>query len=158
MKGFARSQFRSARSIANFGFIRLAFALASLGSFAAVTLASAPNGAFSAPACLPRSPGTIARATLTEAELSAPQRVFFALKMRNFDELRGRIEKGEILSLREMTARYFPTPEAWESVAAWARANGYAVQDESGDSSRMTVFATSTVARVQIACTSGSPA
>jgi kumamolisin len=91
--------------------------------------------------------GTLVRAVLTGDELAVPQQVRFAIKMRNLEELDARVARGEILSLRDMRARYFPAPESWAAVAAWAKANGYSVENE--DSTRMTVFTTSTVGQVQ---------
>jgi kumamolisin len=90
---------------------------------------------------------TVVRRTLTEAELAAPQRVRFTLNLRNFKELDARITRGEVLSLREMQARYFPAPETWTAVANWAAANGYSV--ERADPSHMTVSAVSTAAHIQ---------
>jgi len=91
--------------------------------------------------------GSVVRVVLTGDELAVPQRVRFAMKMRNLEELETRVTRGEILSLQEMQARYFPAPEAWAAVATWAKANGYSV--ESGDSTRMTVFTASTLGQVQ---------
>ncbi len=82
-------------------------------------------------------------------ELAAPQHVHFALKMRNFEELDARIARGEVLSLHEMQSRYFPFPDTWEAVAAWASSPGLIV--EPADAAHMTVFATSTVSNVQAA-------
>jgi len=95
----------------------------------------------------PNAVSTVTRQTLTASELNADQRAHFALKMRNFDELRARIAKGEVLSLDEMTSRYFPLPETWRKVAAWAESQGFSVGAE--DVSHMTVAATSSVAKVQ---------
>jgi len=91
----------------------------------------------------------VTRSELTPEELAAPQRVHFALKMRNFEELRARIARGELLSVKEMKARYFPSPDSWRAIATWASSHGYAVEAESGDPSHLTVFTTSTVANVQ---------
>ncbi len=93
--------------------------------------------------------GTIVRAALTQDELAGRQEAFFGLKLRNAAELEARIAAGEILTPAQMIARYFPTAESWRRVAAWATANGYSVTDEAADPSHMTVFAHSTVARVQ---------
>ena len=94
----------------------------------------------------PHVTGTVTRQELSTSELAAQQPVHFVLKMRNFDELQARIQKGDIISLGEMDSRYFPTHETWTAVAAWARAQGFTVEDEAP--SRMTVFASSSVARV----------
>ncbi len=96
------------------------------------------------PSC---GPGTLVRTTLKADELAAPHRARFVLKLRHFSELRDRIEQGETVSIAEMQARYFPTPEAWKTVAAWANAHGYTVEDE--DATHLTVFARAAVAQVQ---------
>ena len=97
----------------------------------------------------PHKAGTVTRQLLTSAELGAKQPVHFVLKLRNFDELQVRIQRGDVISPAELTARYFPTHETWTKVAAWARAQGFTVNDE--DTSRMTVFASSSVTQVEAA-------
>jgi kumamolisin len=104
---------------------------------------SASNGA--KPHSIP--PGRIIRKTLTKAEQDTLQKAHFALRLQNFAELRSRIEKGEVISLKEMQARYLPTKEQWHKVAAWAIAHGYVVG--APDDTRMTVFATGTVAQTE---------
>jgi len=93
--------------------------------------------------------GTVTRQLLTPGELAANQPVHFVLKMRNFDELQARIQRGEVISIDEMGSRYFPTYETWARIAVWARAQGLTVKDD--DRSHMTVFASSTVTQVQSA-------
>ena len=95
----------------------------------------------------PRRPGHVVRAELRLQEALAPQSVAFELKLRNFDELCRRISNGEVLSLPEMTERYFPTPEEWKNVAQWAAVNGYSVRPP--DSTRMTVFAEGSVVQTE---------
>ncbi len=97
----------------------------------------------------PHRAGTVIRQELTGAELAAGQSVNFALKLRNYEELQSRIRKGDVISMGEMQATFLPTQETWAKVAAWARAQGMAVRDE--DASRMTVFASSSVTRVESA-------
>jgi hypothetical protein len=92
-------------------------------------------------------PGTVVRETLSAGELATSKRVHFALKMRNFDELRARIGRGQVLTLAEMEARYFPRAEDWNRVATWARRNGYSVEPDGR--SHMTVFAKATVAQIE---------
>jgi len=93
--------------------------------------------------------GTVTRQVLTEDELAAVQPVHFVLKLRNFAELQARIQRGDVISLDEMAARYFPTHETWAKAAAWAQAQGMIVKSE--DTSRLTVFASSSVAGIQTA-------
>jgi hypothetical protein len=64
--------------------------------------------------------------------------VEFTLRLRNYDELCRRVERGEILTLNELD-RYFPTVADWEMVAAWARSRDVAVSP--ADRTRMTVSA-----------------
>ena len=92
-------------------------------------------------------PGTVIRETLPADELAKPKRVHFALKMRNFDELRARIGKGQVLTLAEMEARFFPRAEDWNRVATWARKNGYYVEPDGR--SHMTVFAKATISQIE---------
>ncbi len=121
------------------------------------SLPAAPGGRFLlhsaiAPTYLkgdPQSVAAITRSQLDSGELDTSQRVSFALRLRNFGELEARIASGEILSLEEMAARYFPLPETWRKVARWAETQGLKVEPE--DLSRLTVTATSTVAQVQTA-------
>lgn len=117
-----------------------------LSAFFSVAIVGAA-GTSGAQAATGAAAGTIVRAALTGDELVLPQRVRFAMKMRNPEELDARVIHGEILSLQEMSTRYFPTHEAWAAVATWAKANGYSVEGE--DSTRMTVFTASTVGQVQ---------
>jgi hypothetical protein len=63
----------------------------------------------------PMEVGSVTRQALRPAELAAEQRVHFALKLRNFEELHSRIEHGEVLSMAELQARYLPTPATWPS-------------------------------------------
>jgi len=89
------------------------------------------------------------RLELTAAELAAELPAHFALKLRNFEELQARIQRGEVISISEMTDRYFPTHDTWVKIAAWARSQGLSVKDE--DRCRMTVFASSSIAKIQSA-------
>ncbi|MGH7997381.1 MAG: immunoglobulin domain-containing protein [Opitutaceae bacterium] len=120
------------------------------GALAAVvagSVAAAPHPAFvSIPGTAPRA-GMLVRSALTAAELSAPQPVQFALKLRNFDELEKRVAHGEVISLSEMRNRYLPRPEDWRKVSTWAAAHGCSVEAE--DPLHLTVFAEATVAQVQ---------
>ncbi|MDB6114088.1 MAG: hypothetical protein JWQ62_1033, partial [Lacunisphaera sp.] len=77
----------------------------------------------------PDTVATVTRQALTPAELRASQRVSFALRMRNFEELNTRISRGEILSVKEMTEKYFPLPETWRRVASWVAAQGLLVEE-----------------------------
>ena len=93
--------------------------------------------------------GQVTRAVLTPSELGDTQPVHFALKMRNYAELEARIANHEILTTAEMQARYFPTKDSWDKVAAWATSQGLVVGKE--DPSHMTVFTSATVAQAAAA-------
>ena len=122
------------------------FCRAQIGCCALLCLA-APSGALCASASGRSQAGTVTRVVLTGAELAAPQRANFALKLRNYGELRARVGRGEVISLAELTDRYFPRREAWARVAAWATEHGFTVQPE--DPTHMTVFARAPVGTVQ---------
>lgn len=105
-----------------------------------------------APMRLGAQPGefaTVTRQVLTAPELAMTQSVGFALKLRNVDELNARIARNEVLTIDELSERYFPLLEDWLKVAHWARAQGLKVEAE--DPTRLTVAATGTIARVQTA-------
>ncbi len=93
--------------------------------------------------------GTITRQLLTSEELVAAQPVHIGLKLRNHEELKARIERGEILSVDELSSRYLPLPETWRRVSRWATAQGLSVAGE--DTARMTVFVAGSVAQVETA-------
>ncbi len=91
----------------------------------------------------------VVRQALTPDELAATQPVSFALMMRNLDELNARIGKGEVLSVDELTLRYFPLRETWQKVARWVTAQGFKVEAE--DMTHLTVIARGSVALTQSA-------
>jgi len=97
----------------------------------------------------PHQTGTVVRQLLTPAETAVAQSAHFVLAMRNLDELQARVQRGEVLTLGEMASRYLPTHETWAKVADWARSQGLTVAAE--DTSRMTVFASSSVTQVETA-------
>ena len=68
------------------------------------------------------------RSELTQAEAEATLDFSVALKMRDFAELQERIGKGEIISLDEMAAKYYPTAADYKKVADWLTAQGFAVK------------------------------
>jgi len=83
---------------------------------------------------------------LTPEERAAPLPFQVALKMRNLDELRARIYKGEIISQKEMAEKYYPTPEHFQQVADWLGGTGLQIQP--ADITRLSVVATGSVAEV----------
>jgi len=92
------------------------------------------------------SVGRITRDALTAEERNSAQPAHFVLKLRNLAELQKRIDRGEVLSVDEMVARYFPTKNSWSKVAAWAKSKGLQVDDE--DVTHLTVFSHGTVSSI----------
>jgi kumamolisin len=70
----------------------------------------------------------LVRNQLTTAEAEATMEFSVALKLRDFDDLQQRIAKGEIISLDEMAAKYYPTAADSKRVADWLTAQGFAVK------------------------------
>ena len=81
-----------------------------------------------APQTAASNSAALVRSELTQAEGDAMLDFSVALKMRNFAELQERIGKGEIISLDEMAAKYYPTAADYKVVADWLIAQGFAVQ------------------------------
>ncbi len=81
----------------------------------------------------------ISRTSLTPAEASASMSVEFALRMRNFDELQGRIARGERIAPSEMQARYFPTLDDQQQLLDWLKSQGFAISRT--DPTHLAVFA-----------------
>ena len=52
------------------------------------------------------------------------------LNLRNQDELKARIAKGDVISPQEMETTYYPTHEDWQTVAFWAQSQGLTVEPE----------------------------
>jgi hypothetical protein len=94
-----------------------------------------------------RPVGFVARAALTEAELSVQQKVQFALPLRNYDEMCARVMHGEVIPARELIARYCPTQDAWSEVAQWAKENGLEVAPE--EATHLAVVAHAPLATIQ---------
>jgi kumamolisin len=89
----------------------------------------------------------IARRTLTPAETSATMEIEVALKMRNFDELRDRVARGERIAPAEIDAKYAPRVADYQAVANWLTAQGLTLAQP--DRSRVAVFARGTVSQIQ---------
>jgi hypothetical protein len=71
---------------------------------------------------------TLARSELTQTEAEAKLEFSVALKMRDFAELQQRIRNGEIVSLDEMAAKYYPATADYELVVKWLTAQGFAIK------------------------------
>ena len=72
----------------------------------------------------------IVRSNLTPEESAADQPAMITLNLRNVDELKARIAKGDIISPQEMQEKYYPTHEDWQTVAFWAQSQGLTVEPE----------------------------
>jgi kumamolisin len=90
---------------------------------------------------------TLVRSELTQAEEKATLEFSIALKMRDFADLEERIGKGEIISLDEMVARYYPTAADYKTVADWLIAQGFAVKP--ADKYNLSIFASGSVAQIE---------
>jgi kumamolisin len=90
---------------------------------------------------------SVVRSELTDAETQATIDFSIALKMRDFAELQHRVGTGEIISLDEMNAKYFPTSAEVTSVRQWLAAQGFEVQPSV--TYELSVFARGTVAQLQ---------
>jgi len=92
------------------------------------------------------SSATLVRSELTQPETEARLDFSVALRMRNFPELQERIGKGEIISLDEMAAKYYPTATDYQKVANWLISQGFSVY--SSDKYNLSVFASGSVAQL----------
>jgi subtilase family serine protease len=90
---------------------------------------------------------TVVRTQLTPAETQALIDFSIALKMRNPAELEQRIANREILSLDEISAKYFPTAAETEAIRSWLVAQGFEVIP--AEPHELSVFARGTVTRLQ---------
>jgi kumamolisin len=95
-----------------------------------------------------RSP-IIVRKDLTESERQAPLDFSVPLRMRNFAELQQRIAKGEIISTKEMDAKYFPNTADYQTVVDWLVAQGFGVEPQA--KCNLSVFAHGSIAQVELA-------
>lgn len=100
-----------------------------------------------APVTLGKDTAGITRRVLTTHELVSPYRASFTLKLRNMDELRARVERGEVLTVAELIERHFPRPEDHRRVERWARAQGLEIGPS--DCTRLAVAVQGSVARLQ---------
>lgn len=80
----------------------------------------------------------LVRAQLQAAELAADQRFEVVLRLRNFDELQGRIARGELIAPAEMAARYFPLAADYARTVDWLADQGLSVTRT--DPNRVAIF------------------
>ena len=89
---------------------------------------------------------TITRRTLKASERNASLLFQVSLKLRNFAELQQRINRGEIISAREVQAKYAPLPDDYQATANWLKGLGFKIA--APDAARIGVFATGTVDQI----------
>jgi kumamolisin len=90
---------------------------------------------------------TLVRSELTETESGATLKFSVGLKLRDSAELQVRIGQGEIISLDEMAAKYYPTQADYIAVAEWLTAQGFAVKP--ADKYNLSVFASGSIAQIE---------
>jgi kumamolisin len=89
---------------------------------------------------------TIVRRALKASERSAPLVFNVSLKLRNFDELQQRLNRGEVISAREMQAKYAPLPDDYAAAASWLKGAGFKVA--APDATHIGVFASGSIDQV----------
>jgi kumamolisin len=94
-----------------------------------------------------RASATMVRSVLTQAEINATTEFSVPLKMRDFEGLQKRIAEGEIISLAEMAAEYYPTSSDCKLVADWLMTQGFVVKPP--DKYNLSVFASGSVAQLE---------
>jgi kumamolisin len=90
---------------------------------------------------------TVVRSQLTDAEAQSTIDFSIALKMRNFAQFQQRVEKGEIISMEEISAKYLPLSADIEKVRNWLTAEGFEVLPRT--QYELSVFARGSVAQLQ---------
>jgi uncharacterized repeat protein (TIGR03803 family) len=89
----------------------------------------------------------ISRATLTAAEGSASMDIEVVLKLRNGEELKGRVGRSEAVTQEEMVAKYQPLAADYQAVLEWLTGRGFRITR--ADASQMAIFARATVNQIQ---------
>jgi kumamolisin len=90
---------------------------------------------------------TLVRMELTQAESEATTEFSVALRMRNFADLQERIGRGEVISLNEMAAKYYPTAADYKTIVDWLIAQGFAVKP--ANRYNLSVFASGSIAQIE---------
>ena len=113
-----------------------------------VTFARSITGVVTgAPQTAASNSAALVRSELTQAEREAMLDFSVSLKMRNFAELQERIGKGEIISLDEIAAKYYPTAADYKTVADWLIAKGVTVKPP--DKYNLSVFARGSLSQIE---------
>ena len=105
------------------------------------------NAATSVPSRTSSAFATVMPSPLAAEDMQATLGFSVPLKMRDFAELQERIGKGEIISLEEMAAKYYPTPADYKMVADWLISQGFAVKP--ADKCNLSVFASGSVSQIE---------
>ena len=89
----------------------------------------------------------LVRSELTQSEAEATIEFSIALKMRDFADLQQRSGMGEVISLDEMAAKYFPTATEYNKVVDWLSGQGFTLK--AADKYSLSVFASGSVAQIE---------
>ncbi|HVT94080.1 MAG TPA: protease pro-enzyme activation domain-containing protein [Bryobacteraceae bacterium] len=87
----------------------------------------------------------IVRRVLSAQESEASLRLVVSLRLRNYDELQQRIQKGELVPREEMETKYLPLLSDYNRVVAWLGGQGFA--QTLTDASHTNIFIRGTVAQ-----------
>jgi kumamolisin len=93
------------------------------------------------------SSAKLVRSELTQSESQAIIEFSISLRIRDFPELQERIGRGEIISLDEMAAKYYPTAPDYKSVVDWLTAKGFTVKP--AGRYNLSVFASGSRAQIE---------
>jgi Pro-kumamolisin, activation domain/FG-GAP-like repeat len=110
-------------------------------------LSTQSMGAISVKATGLSSAPVIVRSELSESERQASLDFSVPLKMRNLPQLQERVAHGAIISADEMTARYYPTGEDYQTVVDWIVAQGFGVEPQA--KFNLSVFAHGSIAQIE---------
>jgi kumamolisin len=89
----------------------------------------------------------LSRATLTAAEGAASMDIEVVLKLRSFEELKGRIGRSEAIAREEMMDKYQPLAADYQTVLDWLTSRGFRITR--ADANHMAIFARATVNQIQ---------
>jgi kumamolisin len=89
----------------------------------------------------------IIRSELSESERQASLDFSIPLKMRNLPELQERIAHGALISSDEMSTKYYPTAEDYQTVVDWSVAQGFTVEPPA--KLNLSVFAHGSISQIE---------
>ena len=113
------------------------------------TLVSAQEQRVSFPGSIAPIPTAVAATQRAVQAINASDSMEFgvSLQMRNGDEMKARVARGEIISRAELEASYLPLQADYDKVVNWLTAEGFIITQH--DPSRLVVYAQGTVTQVQ---------